>query len=391
MKTWSWISMALLSGVLGCSSGGGGGFSGDGTGDTSSSSGGGSSGGGSSGGGSSGASSSGASSGGSTSGGVYDGGINLLEDAAVHSLYDSSLPDGSTDQPITLVLDKFTVAPNAEVYKCQNFGNPFGHAVDIIKMDGAMDQGSHHFFLFNMAPETGRTAPGPIQDCPGNGIEFHPFPYLSQQQGHYIVTYPQADMGYPLLANNGLTINVHYLNTGTTPITPTVTMTIYPAKAGVVKTHVGSIFLNNTFFTVPNGTVNQWFSKTYTPFPAGHKAETIFTNWSHMHQWATDFQAITPPGGQVFYDETIWAEPPLITAAPAGVTPAPPHTSAMLPFQLQGGQQIQWQCKYTNTTGRDLSFGDSARDNVMCIYIGQYYPADDTTAPGYPDIISVLN
>ena len=53
-------------------------------------------------------------------------------------------------------------------------------------------------------------------------------------------------MGYPLVAANGLMMNAHYLNTGTTATTPTVSITIYPAKAGVVTTHVGSIFLNNT-------------------------------------------------------------------------------------------------------------------------------------------------
>jgi hypothetical protein len=37
-----------------------------------------------------------------------------------------------------------------------------------------------------------------------------------------------------------------------------------------------------------------------------------------------------------------------------------------------------------------MTFGDSAQTNVMCIYIGQYYPAD-TTSPSYPDIVSVLN
>ena len=106
-----------------------------------------------------------------------------------------------------------------------------------------------------------------------------------------------------------------------------------------------------------------------------------------MHRYATDFQALT--NGQVFYEEKDWNAPPLITAAPAGVTPAPMNTSALLPMKMSAGQSITWQCQYTNDTGMDLTFGDSVVSNVACVYIGQYYPAD-TTQPNYPDVVSVF-
>jgi hypothetical protein len=385
MKKWSWISAALFAGVVGCSSGSQGNF-GQGSTDLGGSSGGGSSGGSSSGGN---GSSGGSSSGGNPDDVGSDGGLNIPADAAVHYLYDSSIPDASLDAPITLTMDSFTVMPGQEVYMCQQFGNPFGHDVDLVKMDGYMDAGSHHFFLFNMSPLTTRNKAAPLVACPGGGKEFHPFPYLSQTPGHYIVTYPEANMGYPLVGNNGLMMNAHYLNTGSTPITPHVSITIYPAKAGVVTTHVGSIFLNNLLIDVPAyAKAPAWYSTSGVPITAENY--TIITNWSHMHQWATDFQALT--NNKVFYEEPSWSEPPLITAAPAGVTPVPKNTSPNLPMQMTAGQSIQWQCQYANTTNPpiELTFGDSAQTNVMCIYVGQYYPAD-TTSPDYPDIVSVIH
>jgi hypothetical protein len=39
-------------------------------------------------------------------------------------------------------------------------------------------------------------------------------------------------MGYPIVRANGLMMSAHYLNTGSQPITPTVSITIYPAKPG---------------------------------------------------------------------------------------------------------------------------------------------------------------
>jgi hypothetical protein len=99
-----------------------------------------------------------------------------------------------------------------------------------------------------------------------------------------------------------------------------------------------------------------------------------------MHKYASDFQASS--NGSMFYDEMNWDEPTLITQAGD-----PMH---LLPINMKAGTSITWQCKYTNPTANDMSFGDSAQTNVMCIYIGQYYPAD-TTQPSYPDVVSVLN
>jgi hypothetical protein len=382
MNKTTWKIAAVATALFACSSGGHGGFSevdpsGGGSGGAGSSSG-------ASSGGSSGATTASSSGSGSSQEGVVwgtdAGGPDIPADASVKTNgYDADIPAADLDTPVTLTMSPFTVPPNSEVFKCQEFGNPWGHDIDIVKLDGYMSAGSHHFFLFNMDASTLRTQAAPIGDCPGGGIEFHPFPYLSQTPGHYIVTYPQANMGYPLVTANGLMMNSHYLNASSEPMTPTVSITIYPAKAGVVTIHVGSIFLNNTAFGVPADTLTPtWYPKTQTPILS--EDYTIISNWSHMHQYATDFQALT--GGNKFYDETNWSEPTLINAAND-----PMH---LLPMQMKSGASITWQCLYTNPTSMDMDFGDFAQTNVMCIYIGQYYPAD-TTSPSYPDIVSVLN
>src|SRR5260370_25319524 len=96
--------------------------------------------------------------GGATPPQTADGGSSpvVVADAAAPKLFDAAAPpDADVQDSITLTADPFTVAPGAEVYKCQTFANPFGKDVDIIYMDGTMSAGSHHFFVFNMAPSTG--------------------------------------------------------------------------------------------------------------------------------------------------------------------------------------------------------------------------------------------
>jgi hypothetical protein len=236
-----------------------------------------------------------------------------------------------------------------------------------------------------MSSGTGRNTVKGLEACPGAGLEFHPFPYLSQTPGAYTVEYPSG-MGYPLVGSNGLMMNVHYLNTSGQSITPKVTITIYPGKAGTVTTHVGSLFLNNIAISVPANTVTP-IPITSNNTPITDEDYTVFTNWSHMHQYAVDFTASTSAGQ--FYEEKDWSEPPLITS---GSGAAGTNTSAMLPMQLKSGTSISWTCMYTNPTNAAMTFGDSAQTQNMCIYIGQYYPADNqATNPDYPDIIHAVN
>jgi hypothetical protein len=387
MKSGSWISAALLTGVFACSSGGSGGFSGT---STDLASGGQSSG--SNSGSSSGApvgddvtgtaSGAGSSGSGSTSG-AKDAG------AGKTTLFgDADVPDAQLDTPITLTMTSFSVPANSEVYKCQQFGNPFGHDVDLTKMVGTMSAGSHHFFLFNMSAGTGRNTASPLGDCPGAGLEFHPFPFLSQTPGAYTVEYG-AGMGYPLVGTNGLMMNVHYLNTSGSPVTPEVSITIYPAKPGTVTTHVGTLFLNNIAISVPAMTpMSNPINITTSNTPIVDEDYTVFTNWSHMHQYAIDFTASTAAGQ--FYEEKDWSEPPVISA---GSGAAGTNTSPMLPMKLKSGTSISWTCKYYNPTSSAMTFGDSALTQNMCIYLGQYYPAQGTPTsnPDYPDIIHAVN
>ena len=338
----------------------------------------------SSGGGSSsgGSSSGGSSSGGSGGGGAGDGGPGV-------GLGVGLMPS-EIGQTVTLTATPFQVAPNAEVYKCEVFANPFAGAADLVRLHGTMSAGSHHFFLFNLSALEAAVEPavGTLGDCTGKGLEFHPFPFLSQQPD-WTVQFPRASdgspMGYPLIAGNYLMINVHYLNASSAPITANVSITVDAAKPGVVKTHVGTLFLDQSSLSVPVTPVTSPVSesKTWGGNPGAASADgsyDIFTSWSHMHQWGVDFTAST--NGQVFYDEKSWAEPGLFWHSPGINNPAT-ATGTLSPIHMTSSQSLSWSCSYYNDTGATLTFGDSAVSNVMCIYLGQYYPASPTA----PDVI----
>jgi hypothetical protein len=320
---------------------------------------------------------------------VTDGGSGGTHDSGAVAQIDAGADAGS--ETITLTADSFTVAPGAEVYKCQAFPNPFGGAADIVWMDGEMSAGSHHFFLFNLGPGEAPLYSTTLADCPGAGLEFHPFPYLSQQPS-WTVAFPKdangLPMGYPFVSGNTLMINVHYLNASANPIQAKVSIKIQAYRPGVVKTHVGSLFLNQTTMSAPPGLSDPQGVWGGNPLAASADGSyTIYSSWSHMHQWGTQFTATT--NGQPFYKESNWDSPGLFwhMTPPPGTSNPSTASGQTTPVKMTATQSITWDCQYNNTTGATLTFGDSARSNVMCIYIGQYYPASATN----PDVVYVFN
>jgi hypothetical protein len=295
------------------------------------------------------------------------------------------------DQTVTLSVQPFTVPAGAEVYMCQVFANPFSSEADLVWMQGVMSKGSHHFFLFSIDPLS--TLVGgystSLSPCPKAGFEFHPFPFLSQQPV-WTVQYPPAPdgslMGYPLQPSNFLMINVHYLNPGSAPIQATASIALKSAKPGVVKTHVGSLFLSQGNLSIPpsatrsNPTISTsvWNGNPLAASPDG--SYSIFASWSHMHKWGLELWASS--NDQTFYSETNWSEPGLFWHLPGYSNPTTAMGNAT-PVAMTAAQAISWSCKDYNDTGAPLAFGESALTNVMCIYVASYYPAN----PDSPDVL----
>jgi hypothetical protein len=102
-----------------------------------------------------------------------------------------------------------------------------------------------------------------------------------------------------------------------------------------------------------------------------------------MHRTSLKFTAST--NGSVFYTDTNWDSPGLFYHA-GGINEPATASGAKSAIPMTNTQSITWDCSYYNDTASALTFGDSAAKNVMCIYIGQYYPASATS----PDIIANL-
>jgi hypothetical protein len=256
-----------------------------------------------------------------------------------------------TAQHYAMQMSAIDVPADAELYKCQDFTNPFGKDVAILQSESVMSAGSHHFAAFRIAGLT--TAA--VQDCPAGGLEAHEFIHASQQLDQ-VTSYPPG-VGRFLPATDGIRLMVHFLNTtGQTLHVAATTFTMNYVDADQVQSKAGGVFLNNLGIMVPPGVSSA--SKSFT-LPSDIK---LLVAVSHMHEHAVGFTSSTSDG-RMLYETKQWSEPKAASFDP--------------PIDIVAGTGITWTCSFQNDTGQTLTFGESASKNEMCIFNGVYYPSPD--------------
>lgn len=246
------------------------------------------------------------------------------------------------------------VPAGTEIYKCQDFDNPFGKDVAILQSQSIMVKGAHHFAAFRIS---GLTA-APMMDCPAGGFEAHEFIHASQQLDQ-TTTYP-AGVGRFLPATDGIRLMVHFLNaTGATVHVPPTSFSMHYVDADQVQYKAAAVFLNNLGVKAPPG------QSTATKSYALQSDIRLLLAVSHMHEHGVNFTSSTDDGRKI-YDSTQWSEPTAASFAP--------------PIDIASGTSITWTCSFQNDTGQTLVFGQSAVQNEMCIFNGVYYPSPDGTS-----------
>jgi hypothetical protein len=260
-----------------------------------------------------------------------------------------SSSSGGGGDTVTLTMDAFTVDPGAEVYKCQNFANPFGGAdAEVTTFESHMAKGSHHLLLFYKPGATDSA----LEDC--SGLEFAATPYSTQLPDDAL-EFP-AGVAALVPKTTGLRLQSHYLNVTSTPITAHVEVTFHLAASGTVTQQAGVLFVvSDMNFSIPPG-ATQVVTKN-CPIP---QDMNLIKAGSHMHKHGLDFLA-TAAGNELLHTTT-WDDP-----APTKFNP---------PRVLHKGDPLDFACKFFNNDPvNSLTFGESASTNEMCIFVGSFYPA----------------
>lgn len=246
------------------------------------------------------------------------------------------------------------VNPGDEQFWCYYKNVPGSGEVDISGFKSWMTKGaSHHFITFHSASGG---ADGSLVSCPlGSGD----WVYATSKSGMIIGMDMPAGVGLPFQAGSKLIMNMHLINTGTSPVKPVVKLNVYFAKN--IQYRAGSVFslaANSQILVPPNGT--QTVRGTCS---AGAGAKFfLWTTHSHKFTTADDINYISGGKTTNIVHTTDWENPGTRVWGPPDF------------LTTKAGDSFSYSCTYKNTLATTLTFGETAAYNEMCLAIGYYFP-----------------
>jgi hypothetical protein len=263
-----------------------------------------------------------------------------------------------------------TIAPGEDVQYCEVVALP-GAPTDtffISRIDGAMAPLSHHLNVMAVAPGSAAdlaTTVGQRVECANNGR----LPFgggLRQIFGSVSPTnslvMPKG-VGHRLEGATKLVFNYHYFNTTDTPVPARAALAFHLTDAASVRRELRRFGMYNLGIVIPEGA-----QASFTAECMMQQDVEVLSLLRHTHRWGKDFRVARAGGtrdGEAVFTSTDWEE---------DINFIPPE-----PLRIQAGEGLRFECAFDNTSGKELTFGELATDE-MCILYGTVVPVLEGTA-----------
>jgi hypothetical protein len=282
---------------------------------------------------------------------------------------DLAAPASSDGFQIVTPPGAITVQPGQEQFLCYYKTIPASSSVDIGTMQSWMTFGSSHHFIAYEITGGGLAGGTPQPDGTLTPCQFGggTWMYATSVPGEIIEMKMPDGVGLPLNAGTQVMLNMHFINTGTSPVSPVVKMNFLYAQN--VQYHAAAMVSFNTQINIPPasalGPGTQTVHGTCTA-PIGSK---FFAVTTHTHKHATDTQVNYVSGGTSMniVNTTDWEHPDV------GLWNAPNFLTT------KAGDSFTYSCAYTNTGSTAVTVGETAASNEMCMAIGYYFPAGNAS------------
>jgi hypothetical protein len=274
------------------------------------------------------------------------------------------------------------VPPGQEVFLCYYVTLPNAGEVDVGGFQSYMTPGSsHHFIAYQVSGNGGATGgmtqpTGTINTCSAGAGTWL---YATSTPGEVIGFNLPDKVALPFAAGAQIMLNMHFINTGTTPLYPKVKLNILSTTGA--KYRAGTMVSFNTQINIPAATAAgpgmQTVSGTCTA-PAG---SNFFSMSTHTHKHATSAIVNFVSGAstqEIVHTGTESTYPPDQQPG-TGVDWEHPGVGTWLSpnfLKVQAGDSFTYSCSYVNTDPTTaVVVGNTAATNEMCMAIGYYYPA----------------
>jgi len=252
-----------------------------------------------------------------------------------------------------------TVQPGQESFLCYYKTLPNTSEFDVGKIQSWMTPGSsHHFIAYQQT--AGAAADGTLSACSFGGGTWM---YATSLPGEIIELAMPQGVGLPLPAGTQIMLNMHFINTGSTPVTPQVKMNVVAAQS--LQYRAGAMVSFNATINVPPASAAGPGKQTVYGTCTAAAGSKFFVMTTHTHKHAVESKVNYVSGGQTtnLVDTTDWEHPDV------GLWNAPNFLT------VKAGDSFTYSCAYQNTGTTAVTVGETAASNEMCMAIGYYFPA----------------
>ena len=277
------------------------------------------------------------------------------------------------------------VEPGADVTYCQYIMAPFDRDMDILDVGGYQSGFGHHAVAFSY-PDDGSQELGTSVQCMGTEFSVEPPPGSGAPSGNSGANLGGTFLGgiggeggenqnlpegvaFRLKKGNGVMLNVHYLNTGTTPIDGDAVVDFKFAEVDPNR-KIAAMFLNLNFgFNLPPA------SRVDSSIDCVAKSDVeLLMMANHMHEYGSSVktEVVRSDTGavEVLKDDPEWTYEMQFNVEYR-------RWPVDQPFVLRAGDTIRTSCQWNNPTAEALGF-----PREMCISVGfALATGDNPTAP----------
>jgi hypothetical protein len=283
---------------------------------------------------------------------------------------DAAVPTDSSPPPapaFRVTTSDVPLNPGDEVTFCYYFQTSNTTELSIKRWASHMTPGSHDMVVFLTSTMMQRPGTQSATDC-GFGASGPVWTYSAITPDAEIALPPDdgngVPVGQPIKAGQYGFIQVHYLNTTTSPIQAHVQLDAFAHDEGVHTTPAGPFVTYNDQISIPPATspnnpgigmVRGTCDFHSMAGPVSFYAMTTHTHKQGVHAFVTD-------GPAMVVDNTSWDRPSTRTWTAA-------------PFFSFSANALNYQCDYVNPNNRTITTGSNAATDEVCMVVGYYFPA----------------
>jgi len=283
-----------------------------------------------------------------------------------------ALPPGDVGPPelptFQIVSPTVDVNPGDDLTFCYYFHTPNTSDLAIKKWASHMTAGSHDLIVYltrtdlQRPPTLSTTKCGLVSNGPGPV-----WTYSANTPDNEALLPPDDGNGMPvgqlLKAGQSGFLQMHFLNTTSAVLHAQVELDAYAYADGVQVTLAAPFFTLNTQIDLPAATPTPTMGSVSGNCTVATDAKfflmTTYTHKQGVHTFVQD-------GTTTVFDSTTWEQP------------GAQHWNTSPFFSFASGQ-LTYQCEYVNPNSYHIMSGDSTTTQEMCMVLGYYFPATDST------------